>query len=73
MKNLKITSMLLLLLSFMACKKDKAINEVKNIGTITTLGDKMDITEAVYTSSSKNYEKHIKNTTNIIVNNIGKL
>ncbi|TKC08932.1 hypothetical protein [Pedobacter frigoris] len=53
MKTFKILSILVLLISFMACKKDRAIVEVKNIGTITTLGEKMDITEAVYTHSSK--------------------
>lgn len=53
MKTLKIVGMLVLLVSFTACKKDRAINEVKNIGTITTLGEKMDITEVVYSHSAK--------------------
>lgn len=45
--------MLVLLISFTACKKDRVIVEVKNKGTITTLGQQMDVTEVVYSHSAK--------------------
>ena len=50
MKNLKITSLLLLLLSFVACKKDKNadINEMADAGELTFQGQKMAIDNASY-------------------------
>lgn len=59
MKTLKILPILLLLISFTACKKEKALIEVKNIGTVTTLGEKMDITKVVYSHSSKDNNSFI--------------
>lgn len=53
MKTLKIIAMLVLLISFTACKKDRPIVEVKNKGTITTRGQQMDVAEVVYSYSSK--------------------
>lgn len=53
MKTLKLLPTLLLLISFTACKKDRVIVEVKNKGTMTTLGQQMDVGEVVYSHSSK--------------------